>query len=90
MEEFLALAKQIGTTAALIGLGSYFVIKELMRRERHCDQRHEESQRTHLNYVEQQTRTVTVALIDNTQSNKAVADATRELTQALTGKHKAI
>ena len=90
MEQLLDLIKTIGGPAATVICCLFFALKWMERREHRCDERLAEIQRVHTSYVEQQTRTVTQALVENTQSNNAVSDSTRELTQALTGHHRII
>ena len=90
MDQFVDLIRLLGAPAAITILGAYIVIRHSMSREKRCDERYARLEERHSAFVEEKTRVVTAALIENTASNRSVSDATRELTQALTGRHRSI
>jgi len=90
MDQLVDLIKLLGAPAAITAAGAYVVIRYMMQRERRCDERYARLEEKHAMFVEEKTRVVTAALIENTASNRSVSDATRELTQALTGRHRSI
>lgn len=90
MEQLVDLIKLLGAPAAITLAGAYLVIRHSMTREKRCDERYAKLEEKHSAFVEEKTRVVTAALIENTASNRSVSEATRELTQALTGRHRTI
>ena len=90
MDQLIDLIRLLGAPAAITVLGAYFVIRHSMSREKRCDERYAKLEEKHSTFLEEKTRIVTSALIENTASNRGVQEATRELTQALTGRHRSV